>query len=59
MQKQGAKQTISKQIAQNIFLHTSKMELKETEDLAHTLYTYTVDVKEISTVSITLDFTGG
>ena len=59
MQKQGAKQTITKQIAANIFLHTSKMELRETEDLAHTLYTYTLDVKEVSCVTITLDFSGG
>jgi hypothetical protein len=37
------KETISREIAKNIFLHTSKMALKNTDDLAHTLYTYTVN----------------
>ena len=29
----------------------------QTEDLAHTLYTYTVEVKECSVVDVYLDFT--
>ena len=36
------KETTTKEIATNIFLHTSKVKLTNTEDLAHTLYTYTV-----------------
>ena len=42
MRKVAAKETTTKEIAKNIFLHTSKMQLTNTEDLAHTLYTYTV-----------------
>jgi len=42
-----------------VILKTQKMDLKETEDLAHTLYTYSVEVKEVSTVTITLDFSAG
>jgi hypothetical protein len=38
------KETTSREIAKNIFLHTSKTTLNNTEDLAHTLYTYTVSV---------------
>mmetsp|Transcript_5095 Transcript_5095/g.3745 ORF Transcript_5095/g.3745 Transcript_5095/m.3745 type:complete len:143 (-) Transcript_5095:528-956(-) len=53
------KQTVSKEIATNIVLHTSKMALMNTEDLAHTLYTYTLENKEVSLIDITLDFTGG
>ncbi len=48
--------TQTKQVAENVFLKTSKMPLKNTEDLAHTLYTYTLDVKEVSQVTVTLDF---
>jgi hypothetical protein len=45
-------------LAPNVFLHLAKTPLtKDTEDLAHTLYTYTVEVKEASTVEVTLDFT--
>ena len=36
------KETTTKEIAKNIYLHTSKVSLNNTEDLAHTLYTYTV-----------------
>ena len=32
----------SAEIATNVYLHTSKVSLLNTEDLAHTLYTYTV-----------------
>jgi hypothetical protein len=38
----GKKETTTKEITKNVFLHTSKMELYNAEDLAHTLYTYTV-----------------
>jgi hypothetical protein len=36
------KETTTKEIAKNVFLHTSKMQLVNTEDLAHTVYTYSV-----------------
>ena len=42
MNQPGKKETVSKEIAKNVILHTSKMALKNTDDLAHTLYTYTV-----------------
>jgi hypothetical protein len=42
MKVNNVKETTTKEIAKNIFLHTSKMSLSNTEDLAHTLYTYTV-----------------
>ena len=42
MKANNQKETTTKEIAKNIFLHTSKMALVNTEDLAHTLYTYTV-----------------
>ena len=42
MKPVNKKETTTKEIAQNVFMHTSKMALKNTEDLAHTLYTYTV-----------------
>lgn len=42
MKVNNVKETTTKEIAKNIFLHTSKMSLVNTEDLAHTLYTYTV-----------------
>lgn len=38
------KETTTREIAKNIFLHTSKTSLNNTEDLAHTLYTYTVNI---------------
>ena len=45
-------------LAPNVLLHLAKSPLtKDTEDLAHTLYTYTVEVREASTVEVTLDFT--
>lgn len=44
MRKVTTKETTTKEIAKNIFLHTSKMQLNNTEDLAHTLYTYTVSI---------------
>ena len=42
MRVSNMKETTTKEIATNIFLHTSKVKLTNTEDLAHTLYTYTV-----------------
>ena len=45
------KETSTKEIAQNIFLHISKVQLKNTEDLAHTLYTYTVSIYPIINLS--------
>ena len=45
-------------LAANIFLHVKKQAIsKDTDDLAHSLYTYTLEVKECSIVDITLDFT--
>lgn len=38
----NGKETTTREIAKNVILYTSKMQLKNTEDLAHTLYTYTV-----------------
>jgi len=37
----------SAEIATNVYLHTSKVSLVNTEDLAHTLYTYTVIISII------------
>ena len=47
MKVNNVKETTTKEIAKNIFLQTSKMALTNTEDLAHTLYTYTVILKTI------------
>ena len=49
------------QISPNVFLHLAKssMPSKDIEDLAHTTYTYTVEVNECSLVEVTLDFTQG
>ena len=40
--QQMAAELGSAEIAKNVFLHTTKVPLRNTEDLAHTLYTYTV-----------------
>lgn len=42
MRKANKKETTTQEIAKNVFLYTSKMKLENSEDLAHTLYTYTV-----------------
>ena len=51
MKPVNKKETTTKEIAQNVFMHTSKMALKNTEDLAHTLYTYTVSTTTIGFLS--------
>jgi len=42
--QQGKKETTTREIAKNVLLHTTKVSLNaNTDDLAHTLYTYTVN----------------
>ena len=56
MKPVNKKETTTKEIAQNVFMHTSKMALKNTEDLAHTLYTYTVS-RNFNSFSLLLKLT--
>jgi hypothetical protein len=46
----------SQALAPGITLHVNKMALSNTDDHAHTLYTYTLQNDQVSTVELTLDF---
>lgn len=48
----------TQEISTNVFMHTKKMETNA-NDGAHTIYIYSIDVKEISIVDVTLDFSEG
>eukprot|EP00347_Sterkiella_histriomuscorum_P008050 403346565 len=50
--------TTTQEIAENVFLIIKKMDTQATDN-AHTVYIYSVEVKEVSIVDVTLDFSEG
>lgn len=52
--QRGDTHTIS--LGKDLLLHVSKMPLINATDLAHTLYTYSVFVQDVSLVEVKLDF---
>jgi hypothetical protein len=49
---------VSQEVASNVILNIKKMQTNA-QDGAHTIYVYTAEVKEVSEVEITLDFSEG